>query len=120
MACAPRFKIAHNPYRWPDHVWSLEESVKLLDPEDRGSGGMKYRIIMWAVAGFLVAGFWTLYFFPTSNLALTRGGFNLARLTCPVVYFPLGIYWEILTNAATYALVGLTVETLRRQLKHAN
>jgi hypothetical protein len=46
----------------------------------------------------------------------------LARLTCPVVFasfyfhFPLGVYWTLLANAATYALVGLIMETLRQQL----
>jgi hypothetical protein len=35
-------------------------------------------------------------------------------------HFPIGVYWAILANAATYALIGLTVEALRRQLKHAN
>jgi hypothetical protein len=29
---------------------------------------MKYRIGMWAGTGFLVAGFWALYFFPTAQL----------------------------------------------------
>jgi hypothetical protein len=89
---------------------------------------MKYQIAMWAGAGFLIAGFWALYFFPTAPIPMTSAEptWTLARLTCPVVFasfyfhFPLSVYWAILANAATYALVGLTVETLRRQLKHAN
>jgi hypothetical protein len=110
------------------HVWSLEELVRPLDPENGRKGGMKHRIIMWAVAGCLVAGFWVLYFFPTVPISTaTRGlGWILARLTCPVAFasfyfhFPVSIYWAILANAATYALVGLTVETLRRRPKHAS
>jgi hypothetical protein len=85
---------------------------------------MKYRIVMWAGAGFLVAGFWALYFFPTAP-ASAEPIWTLARLTCPVVFasfyfhFPLSAYWAILANAATYGLVGLTVESLRLQLRHA-
>jgi hypothetical protein len=83
---------------------------------------------MWVAAGFLVAGFWALYLFPTAPIpiASAEAMWPLARLTCPVVFasfyfhFPLGVFWAILANAATYGLAGLTVETLRRQLKHAN
>ena len=85
---------------------------------------MKYRIAMWAGAGFLVAGFWALYFFPTAPILITSAEpmWTLARLTCPVVFasfcfhFPIGVYSAILANAATYALVGLIVESLRQQL----
>jgi hypothetical protein len=83
---------------------------------------------MWAGAGFLVAGFWALYLFPTAPIpiASAEAMWTLAWLTCPVVFasfyfhFPLGVCWAILVNAATYAQAGLTVETLRRQLKRAN
>jgi hypothetical protein len=89
---------------------------------------MKYRIVIWAAPGFLFAGFWAFYFFPTAQTPLASAGpiWTLACLTCPVAFasfyfhFPLGVGWAILANAATYALVGLTVETLRRQLKHAS
>jgi hypothetical protein len=100
---------------------------EIMGSEQRG-GGMKYRIVMWAGAGFLVAGFWAFYFFPMAPIPITSAEpiWTLARLTCPVVFagfyfhFPLGVSWALLANAATYALVGLTVETLRRQHKHAN
>jgi hypothetical protein len=89
---------------------------------------MKYRIGGWAGAGSLAAAFWALYFFPTAPAPITSAEpmWTLARLTCPVVFasfyfhFPIDVYWAILANAATYALIGLTVEALRRQLKHAN
>lgn len=88
---------------------------------------MKYRIAMWASAGFLVAGCWALYAFarPIPITAADPIEWTLARLTCPVVlasfYFHFGIYfyWVLLANAATYALVGLIVETLRQQLNQA-
>ena len=47
---------------------------------------------------------------------------SLVELTCPVVFasihfhFPLGLYWSLVANAATYGLIGLIVETLRQQL----
>jgi hypothetical protein len=83
---------------------------------------------MWAGAGLLIAGFWALYFSPTVPIPITSAEpqWTLARLACPVVFasfyfhFPLGVYWAILANAATYALAGLTLESLRRQLKHAS
>jgi hypothetical protein len=47
----------------------------------------------------------------------------LARVTCPIgilgSYFAIGLYWVLLANLATYALVGLTVETLRRKLNYS-
>jgi hypothetical protein len=84
---------------------------------------MKYRIAMWAIAGFLVAGFWAIYFFPTASLA--EPTWTLARVTCPVamastyLHFELHFYWAILANVATYALIGLTAETLRHPIHRA-
>ena len=44
----------------------------------------------------------------------------LARTTCPIliagVHFPVSVYWALVANAATYALVGLIVEALRQKL----
>lgn len=81
---------------------------------------MSYRIAMWASAGFLVAAFWAFYLFPTA-LSINPIVLALARATCPVVllHFSLHFYWVLLANAATYALVGLMVETLRQQLHPA-
>ena len=47
----------------------------------------------------------------------------LACLTQPIAllsFYPLSLYLVLFANAATYALAGLTVEILRRQLKPAN
>lgn len=86
---------------------------------------MKYRIAMWASAGFLVAGCWALYFLIRSkDVPIEPIVYALGFLTQPFVlvsyYFhlPLSVYWVLVANAATYALVGLIVETLR-QLTHA-
>jgi hypothetical protein len=91
-----------------------------------GRATMKYRIAIWAGAGFLVAGCWGLYFAnadkakPIEPLVST-----LARLTQPVgavavsyIHSPIGLDWFLVVNAATYALVGLIVETLRPKLHH--
>jgi hypothetical protein len=81
---------------------------------------MKYRIARWASVGLLVAGFWAFYFFPTAPVQAEPIVWTLARLTCPIAFasfyfhFPIGVYWVLLVNAAMYALVGLIVETLRR------
>jgi hypothetical protein len=98
-----------------------------IGPGNSRSGGMKYRIVIWAGVGFLVAGFWALYFFPTAPIPITSAEpiWTLARLTCPVVFasfyfhFPVSVYWFLLANASTYALVGLIKESLRQQLNHA-
>lgn len=79
---------------------------------------MKFRIAMWAVAGFLVAACWELFVFASaaySNQSM-RNVWVLADVTCPVVLLRsrrLSLYSVLAANAATYVLVGLIVETLR-------
>jgi hypothetical protein len=86
---------------------------------------MKYRIAMWASAGFLAAGFWALFAlatFPSTNERM-RDVWTLVCLTCPVAiagrHYPIALYEVLVANAVTYALIGLIVETLRHQLHHA-
>jgi hypothetical protein len=86
---------------------------------------MKYRIALWAAAGFLVASGWAIYFFfANKDVAIEPMVSTLARLTCPIAivgsHYPVSIYLALAANVVTYALVGLVVETLRRQLKHTN
>jgi hypothetical protein len=87
---------------------------------------MRYRIAIWASAGLLVAAGWALYALaaaPFTNERM-REVWTLASVTCPVIipgkYFPIRLYWALIANAATYALVGLIVETLRRQLRQSH
>jgi hypothetical protein len=87
---------------------------------------MQYRIRIWAIAGFLVANCWALYFAEASrDKPIESVVRTLAGLTQPIVlvgshfHFGLHFYWVLLANAATYALIGLIVETLRQQLSHA-
>jgi hypothetical protein len=85
---------------------------------------MKYRIAMWAGAGFLVAGFWAIFAiatFPSTNERM-REVWTLVCLTCPVALFrhyPVSVYEVLAANAVCYALAGLTVETVRRQFRPA-
>jgi hypothetical protein len=86
---------------------------------------MKYRIAIWAAAGFLVATGWAVYFFlANKDLPIAPLVSTLIRLTCPVAivgsHYPVGLYAAIVANVATYALLGLVVETLRRQLRHSS
>jgi hypothetical protein len=86
---------------------------------------MKYRIAIWAAAGFLVASGWAVYFLvaskdhPTEPIVST-----FVQLTCPVSivgsHYPVSLYSALVANVATYALVGLVVESVRRQLNHSN
>lgn len=83
------------------------------------------RMTGWASAGFLVSIGWGWYF-ATANkgLPIEPIAYSFARLTQPsaVVAFylnpasPLGLTWVTIANAATYALIGLMVESVRRRL----
>jgi hypothetical protein len=83
---------------------------------------MKFRIAVWATAGFLVASGWAVYF----SLMTSKGHLiepivsALVRLTCPIAIigsrYPIGVYSSVVANVATYALVGLVAEALRRGL----
>ena len=78
---------------------------------------MKLRIAIWSGVGALVVVFWTLYISAASQTPL-GALWIVACLTCPVAlahYYALNFYTVLLINAATYALVGLVVETMRRR-----
>ena len=85
---------------------------------------MKYQIGMWSSAGFLVAGCWALYFlWASKENPIDPIVYSFAGLTCPIAClrsYPLSVYLVLVANAATYAFVGLIVEAMRRQLKHAS
>jgi hypothetical protein len=88
---------------------------------------MKCRIAIWASAGFLIAAWWAVYAFA-KPMSISLGGSivgSLAGLSCPIalaslyLHFGVTYYWALLANAVTYALVGLMVEIMRRQLQPA-
>ena len=118
------YRFADFPGSSRNHGWRLEESVRLFDRESTGSGGMKYRIAVWASAGFLIAACWALYFANRNkDNPIEPIVYTLARLTQPIVllvqHSAVSLYWVLVANTVTYALVGLTVEALRRQLSHS-
>lgn len=85
---------------------------------------MKYRIAMWAIAGFLVAGFWAIFALATfPSVERMRDVWTLVSLTCPIaiagMHYPISVYETLAANTITYMLVGLTVEALRQQLRHS-
>jgi hypothetical protein len=86
---------------------------------------MKHRIAMWVGTGFLAAAFWALFAWATfpSTSERMRHVWSLISLTCPIAlagrHYAISVYVVLAANAATYALVGLMVETMRRQLHHA-
>lgn len=82
---------------------------------------MKYRVAAWALLGLLVAGGWGLYFsLASKEIPLDPIVSFLSRLTCPIAIlgsrFPISLSWALAANFATYALVGVALETLRSQL----
>ena len=84
---------------------------------------MKYRIAGWATLGLFIAGCWGLYFaWVSKDTPIDPIVYAFARLTCPIALvrsYPLRLYLVLVANAATYALVGLIVESLRQRLNHA-
>ena len=102
------------------------EVGETIEMERAVGGDMKHRIVLWASAGFLVAVGWALFAFASPPPVMTSGDplVTLVELSCPVVFasihfhFALGLYWSLIVNAATYGLIGLIVETLRKQLHH--
>src|ERR1700694_1957436 len=102
----------------------MQDFVRLFD-QDGGRRSMEYRIAVWAVAGCLAAGGWAVYFLVASKAhPIERIVFTLVRLTCPIAivgsHYHVRLYTALVANVAPYALVGLVVETLRRQLNHSN
>lgn len=86
---------------------------------------MKYRIAMWAAAGFLVGSGWALYSIVVSkDHPMEPVASALVRMTCPIAivgsHYPITLYSALVANAAMYASVGLVVEALRRRLKLSN
>jgi len=97
----------------------VEEAAQQIT---KGVATMRYRIGVWTIAGFIVAGFWALYAFATAMTPADRIG-TLVQLTCPITLlgsgsYPLSRYLVFLANAATYALIGLIVGTIQPGLNH--
>jgi hypothetical protein len=73
---------------------------------------MKLRLILWALAGLLVATSWVLLslVIPLWSQPLL---WTLVQLSCPIVifsHFAIKWYWVILSNIPVYAVLGGAVE----------
>ena len=84
------------------------------------------RIAMWASVGLLVSIGWGLYFASADKaLPIEPIVYILASLTQPTVAVALylkpahnlGLTSVVVANAATYALFGWVVETIRRRYR---
>jgi hypothetical protein len=80
---------------------------------------MKSRIAIWAAGGALIVGLWSIYLFSAPG---APRGFEalLLDLTCPIALarqHHMTIDFVLVSNALTYALAGLAVETARRTTK---
>lgn len=94
------------------------KACEIIAREKRQELSLKYRIGMWAVAGFLVAGCWALYALAATPLNSADPIMTFVRLTCPIALlssYPLSLYLVFVVNAATYGLVGLLVEIVRQR-----
>jgi hypothetical protein len=88
------------------------------------TNGVKFRLALWAVTGAVIAFGWGLYF-ASADKATPIGPivFTLAAVTVPVAglvsYFHLtfGVTASVVWNTGTYAVIGLIVEMIRRQLQ---
>jgi hypothetical protein len=88
---------------------------------------MKYRIAMWATAGFFVAVWWAILAVIVEPGVITSNPmvWTLARLSCPLVlassyfHFGVGLFAVLASNVVVYTLVGAAVESFRRQPSHA-
>ena len=76
----------------------------------------------------MVVSCWQLYFLATAPIPMTTAApvlWTLARRTCPIAalgsyfHFGVGLDWVLVAKVATYACLGLIVETLRRPLGYA-
>jgi hypothetical protein len=88
---------------------------------------MKYRIAMWATAGLMIAVGWAVYAYATPAPAMTSTDpmMALVELTCPIVFasmhfnFGVSLFLSLVANIATYALLGVIVESARLRLPWA-
>jgi hypothetical protein len=85
---------------------------------------MKLRISIWSTVGLMVAAGWILYSFaaPPEQFHMTMSDPAVrafAYASCPIAlagrFLPLSFWLVAVTNAATYGVLGLIVEMLRRK-----
>jgi hypothetical protein len=109
----------------PSSIWYWRQTfIEIANTLMRN--GAIFRIVLWASAGFLVSAGWGLYFTnadkatPIPSLVYTLALFTQPIAGAVTVFYPnlpVGLWPLVLANAATYALVGLTVKTIRKHYR---
>jgi hypothetical protein len=86
------------------------------------------RVAVWAIAGFLVAISWGIYFATSDKDGPVQPiVYAIARLSQPGVgpgtllypHVPLELCLNLIANGSTYALVRLVVEVTRKRFNDA-
>jgi len=89
--------------------------------------GAIFRTVMWASAGFLVAICWGFYFAsadkanPVPSIVYALAGLSLpvaGAVTSLYPDLPLGLWPIVVANVATYTVLGLIVEAIRRHYRN--
>lgn len=83
---------------------------------------MKLRIAIWAAAGAFVVVLQFIYFM-TTHASLHGLMLTLVCISCPIALtrqHPMSVYFVLLTNAATYAVVGALIETILRHFRNTD
>lgn len=79
---------------------------------------MTRRIAWWALAGFLIACGWVVFFWVTPfHTHVDHTLWTIVEITAPASLLrtlPMKYYWFIVLNAAAYSLVGVCAELVRR------
>ena len=92
------------------------------------SSGIKHGVVIWATAGFLVAGVWALdaaWSFPSPLISGLPIVWALLKRHLPDCFCLLSfsfrpqLYWAVLANVATYGPLGLAVERLQQHVSRA-
>ena len=81
----------------------------------------KRRVAAWAGTGLLIAVAWWIYVLAWAPTPITMTApvvWTLVRFTCPIVmvgtylHFGVSLFWVLVANTATYAAMGLLIESL--------
>lgn len=78
---------------------------------------MKRKIAFWALAGFIVAAIWAVAAKAAGGWPQSSTIWLLVDVTCPIALLrqhPLSLDLVLVINAATYAVLGLSIQLIRR------
>jgi hypothetical protein len=106
-------------------IWYWRQTlIEIMDTLMRS--GAIFRIVMWAIAGFLVSVCWGVYFtYADKAEPIPSVVYTTALLSQPVagvvtaLYpdLPVGLRVIVVANAVTYALFGFIIEAVRQHYR---